>query len=125
MKCSLDISNFLEEVSSLFHSVVFLYFFALITEKGFLISPCCSLELCILFFSLVFSSLLFIVIYKASSNNHFAFLHFFFLGMVLITPSCTISQTSICSSSGSVRSNPLIYLSLPLYNRKGFDLGQS
>ena len=29
------------------HSIVFLYFFALTTEKGFLISPCCSLELCI------------------------------------------------------------------------------
>src|SRR5574337_567686 len=47
MKCSLCISNFLEEISSLSHSIVFLYFFALITEKGFLISPCYSLELCI------------------------------------------------------------------------------
>ena len=28
-------------------SVVFLYFFALITEEGFLISSCYSLELCI------------------------------------------------------------------------------
>ena len=33
--------------SSLFHSVVFLYFFALIAEEGFLISSCYSLELCI------------------------------------------------------------------------------
>ena len=41
------ISNFLEEISSLFHSVVFLYFFALIAEEGFLISSCYSLELCI------------------------------------------------------------------------------
>ena len=39
MKCSLGISNFLEEISSLFHSIVFLYFFALITEEGFLMSP--------------------------------------------------------------------------------------
>ena len=46
MKCSLGISNFLEEISSLAHSVVFLYFFALVTEEGFLIS-CYSLELCI------------------------------------------------------------------------------
>ena len=38
MKCSLGISHFLEEISSLSHSVVFLYFFALITEEGFLIS---------------------------------------------------------------------------------------
>ena len=47
MKSSLGISNFLEEISSLSHSIVFLYFFALITEEGFLISPCYSLELCI------------------------------------------------------------------------------
>ena len=47
MKCSLGISNYLEEISSLSHSVVSLYFFALITQEGFLISPCYSLELCI------------------------------------------------------------------------------
>ena len=47
MKCSLGVSNFLEETSSLSQSVVFLYFFALIPEEGFLISPCYSLELCI------------------------------------------------------------------------------
>ena len=47
MKCSLGISNFLEEISSVSHSIVFLCFFALITEEGFLISPCYSLELCI------------------------------------------------------------------------------
>ena len=47
MKFSLDVSNFLEEISSLSHSTVFLYFFALITEEAFLISPCYSLELCI------------------------------------------------------------------------------
>jgi len=47
MKYALGISNFLEEISSLSHSVVFLYFFALIAEKGFLISPCYCLELCI------------------------------------------------------------------------------
>ena len=38
--------------------------------------------------------------------------------MVLITVSCTTSQTSIHSSSGtlSMRSNPLNLFSLPLYN---------
>ena len=59
MKCSLGVSNFLEEISSLSHSVVFLYFFALISEEGFLISPCYSLELCVqmglsFFFSFAF-----------------------------------------------------------------------
>ena len=34
----------LEEISSLSHSVVFLYFFALITEEGFVISSCYSLN---------------------------------------------------------------------------------
>ena len=47
MKCSLGISNFLEEISSLSHSIVFLYFCAMITEEGFLISLSYSLELCI------------------------------------------------------------------------------
>ena len=99
MKCPLGISNFLEEISSLSHSVVFLYFFALIAEEDFLISPCYSLELCIqmgmsfLFSSLLFTSLLYPAICKASSDSHFAFLHFFFLGMVLLPVSCTMSQT--------------------------------
>ena len=37
----------LEVISSLSHSIIFLYFFALIIEEGFLISPCYSLEVCI------------------------------------------------------------------------------
>ena len=37
MKCSLGISDFLEEISSFSHSIIFLYFFALITEEGFLV----------------------------------------------------------------------------------------
>ena len=44
MKSLLGISNFLEEISRLLHSVVFVYFFALITEEGFLISLGYSLE---------------------------------------------------------------------------------
>ena len=47
MKYSLGISNFLEEISSLSHSIIILYFFTLIIEEGFLMSPCYSLELCI------------------------------------------------------------------------------
>jgi len=45
MKCSFGISDFLEEIPNLSYSVVFLYFFALITEEGFLISFCYSLKL--------------------------------------------------------------------------------
>ena len=39
MKCFLGISNFLEDIFSLSHSIVFLYYFALIPEEGYLISP--------------------------------------------------------------------------------------
>ena len=114
MKYSLGISNFLEEISSLSLSIVFLYFLLWSLRKAF------SSLLAILWNSafrwaylpsspLPFTSLLFIVICKASSDNHFAFLHFFSLGMVLIPASCTRSWTSTHSSSGtlSIRSNPL------------------
>ena len=47
-------------------------------------------------------SLLFSTIYKAPSDDHFAFLHFFFLGMVLITASCTILGTCVHSFSGTL-----------------------
>ena len=61
------------------------------------------------YLSFAFPSLLFTDICKASSANHFAFLHFFFLEIVLIPASCTMSQTYVHSSSGtpSIRSNPL------------------
>ena len=60
---------------------------------------------------LPFASLLFSAS-KAFSDNCFAFLHFFSLGMILITTSCTMLWTSIHSSSGilSTRSNPLSLL---------------
>ena len=114
MKCSLGISNFLEEISSLPHSVLFLYFFSLITEEGFLISPFYSLELCIqmgisFLSTLLFALLLFTAICRASSDSYFAFLHFFFLGMVLILASGRKSRTSVHAYSDtlSISSNPL------------------
>ena len=127
MKCSLCISNFLEEISSLSHSIVFLYFFTLFTWKGFLISPCCSLEFCIqIVISFLFSFAFcfsFLSYFKTSSDNYFAFLHFFFLGKVLITTSCTMLWTSVHSSSGTLSDLiPWVYLSLPLYNHKGMIL---
>jgi len=51
---------------------------------------------------LPFTSLLFSAICEASSDSHFAFLHFFFLGMVLNTASCTMLRISIHSSSGTL-----------------------
>ena len=102
MKCSLGISNFLEDISSLSHSIVFLCYFALITEEGFLISisPCYSLELCIqMVISFLFSFAFWFSsvhsYFKASSDSHFAFLHFFSMGMFLIPVTCTMSRTSV------------------------------
>ena len=95
MKSSLGISNFLEEISSHSHSVVFLYFFALIVEEGFLISPCYSLELCIQMFLLCFSFLFFSQLFVRPPQTANAFLHFFSMGMVLIPVSCTMSGTSV------------------------------
>ena len=61
---------------------------------------------------------------KGSSDNHFAFLHFFFFEMVLVTASCTVLQISVHSSSGTrPYLIPWIYLLPPLYYLKGFDLG--
>ena len=54
------------------------------------------------FSPLLFASLLFTPICKASTDSHFAFLHFFSMGMVLIPVSCTMSRTSVHSSSGSL-----------------------
>ena len=116
MNCSVGISEFLEEISSLSHSV-FLYFFALITEEGFLISSCYSVELCIpMGISFLFSFAFHFSFFPQLSVSFpqmtiLPFLHFFFLGMVLITASCTVSGTSIHSSSG-ILSNliPQIYI---------------
>ena len=78
------------------------------------------------FSPLLFASLLFTAICKASPDSHFAFLHFFSMGMVLIPVFCTMSRTSVHSSSGTLSDlDPKIYFSLPLYNHKGFDLGHT
>ena len=96
MKSSL-VSSFLEGNSNLSHSIVFFYFFALITEEAFLsllaILWNSAFRWVYLSFSpLLFTSLVFTAICKASSDSHFAFLHFFFLRMVLIPVSCTMSR---------------------------------
>ena len=77
MKCSLGISNFLEEFSSLSHSVVFLYFSALITEEAFLsflaIWNSAFKWVYLSFFPLPLATLLFSSISKVSSDSLFAF----------------------------------------------------
>ena len=60
------------------------------------------------------------------SSQHFDFLHFFSSVMILVSTSCTMLLTSFHSFSGTLLDLiPLIYLSLPLFNCKGFDLGHT
>ena len=109
MKCSLGVSNFLEEPRIfpilLFSSIFFFLPWSL--KKAFLsllaILWNSAFKWVYLSFSpLCFTSLLFTAICKASSDSHFAFLHFFFMGMVLIPVSCTMPWTSVHSSSGTL-----------------------
>ena len=73
----------------------------------------------LLCFSFLFFSPLFV---RPPQTAILPFLHFFLLGMVLIT----VLQTSIHRSSGTLSYLiPWIYFSLPLYNRRGFDLGRT
>ena len=98
--------SFLEEISSLSHSNVFFYFFALVTEEVLsllaLLWNSAFRWVYLSFSPLSFAYLLFSAICKASSVNHFSFLHFFFLGMVLIPASYKMPWTSIYSSSGTL-----------------------
>ena len=78
---------------------------------------------------LLFTSLLSSTICKASSDNHSAFLHFFFFGMVLFATSYTIiivwASVHILQAFCSLDQIPWIYSSLPLYIYKAFDLNHT
>ena len=115
VKCSLGISSSLEKISGLSHSNVFFYFFFFHCPlKKTLLSllailwNCAYRWVCVSFSPLPFTSL-FSATCKASTDNHFAFLQFFFLQIVLVTISCTMLWTSAFSSLGilSIRSSPL------------------
>ena len=102
-------------LESLTHSMVFLYFFVLVTEEGFLISPCYSLELCIqmgisFLFSFTFHFSSFPSFCKASSDSHFAFLHFFFLGSDPIN--CSLPGSSV---HGILQARILEWVAMPSF----------
>ena len=130
MKCSLDISNFLEKIFPIL-------FFPTISLH-------CSLKkafLCLLvilwnsafhwvylsFSPLPFASLLFSALCKASSDSHFAFFYFFILEMVLVSSSCKIYKLPSIVLQALCLPDliPWIDSSPPLYYHKGFDLGHS
>ena len=114
MECSLGISIFLKR------SLIFpILLFSSISLHCSLKKACLSL-LALLWNSafrwvylslspLPFISLLSSAICNASSDNQLAFLHFFSMGLVLIPVSCSMSRTSMHSSSGtlSIKSSPL------------------
>ena len=125
------ISNFLEEISSLSHSIVFLYFFVLNTKEAFCISAChswnsafkwiyLSFSLCLwLLFSQLFvrppqTTILPICIY-------FSWGWYWSQPTVESHPPPSIVFQALCLSDLM----PWIYFSLPLYNCKGFDLGHT
>ena len=124
MKCSLSISNFLFFFWPLFFIIIFflLYNTVLVLHRPlvFLILLFSSISLhwslrkaflsllailwnslfkqvYLSFSPLPLASLLFSAICNISSDNHFAFLHFFFLGMVLITASYQFSSVQSLS----------------------------
>ena len=119
------------KISSLSHSIVFLYFFAVITEEGFLMSPCYSLKLCFqmgicFLFSFVFqfSSELFvrppqttILLFSISFSWRWSWS----LSPVQCHKLLSIVLQALCLSDLI----PWIYFSIPLYNHKGFGLGHT
>ena len=121
MKCSLGISEFFKR-SLIFPILLFSYIsLHWSLRKAFLsllaILWNSAFKWVYLSFSpLLFASLLFIAICKASSDSHFAVLNFFFLGMVLIPVSCTMSRPSVHRSSGtlSVRTTRLLHIRILL-----------
>ena len=74
------------------------------------------------FYPWPFTSHLYSAICMASSGNHFAFWHFFFLGMVLITTpaQCYEPLSIFLQALFLLDLIPWIYLSLLLYNCKVF-----
>ena len=103
MKCSIGISNFLEEMSSLSHSVDFLYFFAFVTWEGFLISPCYSLGLYIqMDLAFLFSFFLFLL------------LSLFFISQLFVRPHQTTILPFCISSSLNKSCSPSDRVEAPL-----------
>ena len=84
-------------------SYLSLLFFGTLHSDGNIFSPLLSI------------SLLFTAVCKASSDSHFAFLHFFSMRMVLIPVFCTMSWTCIHSSSGSLSIFKAFYFHFPCF----------
>ena len=126
MKHSFDLSSFLEEISSLSHSIVFLYFFALITEEGLFFLAILwnsTFKWVYLSFLLCLSLLFFAQVFvRPPQTTILPFCIYFSWGWSWSLPpiQCPLSTVlqALCLSDRI----PWIYLSLSPYNSKGFDL---
>ena len=130
MKCSLGISNFLEENSSLSHSIVLLYCFALITGESSLISPILwnsAFKWVYLSFPPLPFTSLFSAICKVPQTTILTFCISFSWGWSWSLPPekhhepLSIVLQAVCLTDLI----PWICLSLPLYNCKGFNLSHT
>ena len=126
MRDSLRISNFIEEISSLSHSIIFLYFFAVTTEEGFLFSPCYSLEVYIHIFAFLFclSLLFFFQLFVSPPQSttspsciSFSWRWFWSSPPIQCYELMSIVLQALCLPDLV----PWIYSSPPMYH-KGFDL---
>ena len=128
MKCSLGISNFLEEISSLSHSAVFLYFFALIWGRLSYLSLLFFVTLhsngCIfpflLYFSLPFFSQLFvrppqtaILLFWISFSWGWSFIKFVCV-CVRVCTCLTLGAAQSALSFGSRENSEWVILKTPL-----------
>ena len=126
MKCSLGISNFLDEISSLSHSI--LYFFALIIEGDFLISLLFFGTLhsneCIFPFLLCLLLLFFSQLFVRPPQTTILPFCISFLGewswSSLPPVQCHEPLSRVLQAVCLSDLIPWIYFSLPLYNHKGF-----
>ena len=126
MKYSSGVSNFLDEISSLCHSIVFLY--CTVHLRSLLISLLFftsnhSIEYILPFLfslSLLFCSQLFV----RPPQTPTLLLAFLFWGVILVTTSCTMSWSPSIDIQAICLPDliPWIYLPLVLYNHKGFVL---
>ena len=107
MKCSFGISNFLKEISSLSHCIVFLYFFALITKEGFLISPCSCLELWVFLWENKITYFPQVLLHPLRTDVYFARIPF----SCVFTPA--LLRSLCCAGPPSVSVRILVRLSTP------------
>ena len=132
MNCSLGISNFLEEIPSLPHSFIFLYSLPWSLRKAFLsvlaILWNSAFRWIYLFFPhLPLASLLFLLFARPPQTTILPFCISFSWGWSWPLPPVTYSEHPSIVLQALCLSDliPWIYLSLHLYNHKGFDLGHT